>query len=85
MTRKYNAFYNNCIHLEWLYPNSTYIGNSHSKVTAWCDLYKVNVYNIRLKDDNQVCCISQSVYCKQNCKFFKDKSNQTTLNQFIGD
>jgi hypothetical protein len=83
MTHKYNAFYNNCIHLQWRYPKSTYIGNSHSKVIAWCKLYKVNVYDLFMKEDLPMCCISHSPYVIQNCKSFKDKSNQTMLDQFM--
>ena len=83
MTHKYNAFYNNCIHLQWRYPKSAYIGNSHSKVIAWCKLYKINIYNVKLGDDISICCVSHSVYQKQNCKFFKDKSNQTMLDRFM--
>ena len=83
MTHKYNAFYNNCIYLQWRYPKSTYIGNSHSRVIAWCKLFKCNAYDIKLEDDISMCCVSHSVYIKQNCKFFKDKSNQTMLTEFM--
>lgn len=83
MKHKYNAFYNNCIHLQWRYPKSTYIGNSHSKVIAWCKIFKYNVYDFKLAEDTQICCVSHSVYAKQNCKFFKDQSNQTTLDRFM--
>ena len=84
MTHRYNAFYNNCILLEWRYPKSTYIGNSHSRVIAWCKLFKVNAYDIKLPEDAQICCVSQSVYLQEaNCKHFKDKRCQTQLNQFM--
>ena len=85
MTHRYNPFYNNCIHLQWRYPKSTYIGNSHSRVIAFCKLYKCNAYDIKLPDDIQICCVSYSAYLKKaNCKGFKDKNCQTMLNQFMG-
>lgn len=80
---KYNAFYSNCTHLQWRYPKSTYIGNSHSRVIAWCKYFKVNVYSIKRNDDIEMCCVSQSPYISQNCKMFKNKNNQTQLEEFL--
>lgn len=81
----HNAYYNNCQNLEWRYPVSTYIGNSHSRVIAWCKLLKIDVYRIKRNDDLPTCCVSLAPYTKQNCKFFRDKNNQSQLSQFIGD
>lgn len=76
-------FYNNCKYLKWLYPKSTYIGNSHSKVIAYCKLFRVDVYKIKKNDGMPICCISHSPYAQKNCAHFNDKNNQTQLNQFI--
>jgi len=85
MTRKFNAFYGNCIHLKWLYPKHAGIGNQCARVIAYCKKFKVDAYKIKLGDDIQICCISRSYYTKRNCKHFKDRSNQTQLSAFLGD
>jgi len=82
MKRHYNAFYANCIHFRWRYPRSVYIGNSHSRVIAYCKLYRCNAFDFKLDGGFPICCVSQSPYASQNCRFFKDKSNQTQLSAF---
>jgi hypothetical protein len=79
MKQKYNPYYANCKHFKWLYPNSTYIGNSHSRVIAYCYYFKIDIFAVKRTDDVSMCCISQSPYAKKNCPHFRNKSGQTML------
>jgi len=77
-----NPYYKRCTHLTWVYPTKFGLGNSYSRVKGICKIYSVDVYTIKRNDGLEMCCVSISPYTKQNCKFFKNKKNQTQLGDF---
>lgn len=82
MTHK-NPYYNQCIHLKWIYPKRVALCNSYSRVIAYCKIWKVNIYDLKMKDDAIKCCVNLSPYVKQNCAQFKNKNNQSQLGDFL--
>ena len=77
-----NPFYDQCVHQKWIYATQTALCNTYSKVICRCKKYQVNVYDIKLKDDNIMCCVNPSPYTQLNCKYFKHEKNQTQLGDF---
>ena len=77
-----NAYYDKCVHQEWLSPKCPALCNSYSAVKCICKKYNVDVFMIHRTDNLPMCCVSLSPYAKQNCQFFKNKNNQTQLSIF---
>lgn len=77
-----NPYYGQCAYLKFVYAKKVALCNSYSKVRAMCKIYKVDVYTIKRNDDLPICCVSLSPYAKQNCKYFRNKKNQTQLGDY---